>query len=133
MSSRLPRDEALEKEDRIDEMKKKTKTKTKKKKKKQPTCHALAASTAGPCPTICQSSRTPRHWKLPSTIARPNIDTILLFYWKYDRITIYYCIRYPLGAQQMSVHRKSCLIPILHVHVIIIETVYWIQHCNNLT
>ena len=29
-------------------------------------------STAGPCPTICKSSRTPRHWKLPSTIAQPN-------------------------------------------------------------
>ena len=39
---------------------------------KQPTYPAPAASTAGPCPTICQSSRTPRHWKLPSTIDRPN-------------------------------------------------------------
>ena len=26
---------------------------------------ASAASTAGPCPTICKSSKTPRHWKLP--------------------------------------------------------------------
>ena len=33
---------------------------------------APAASTAGPCPTICKSSRTPRYWKLPSTIAQPN-------------------------------------------------------------
>ena len=83
MSNHLPRDETLEKEDRIDEMKKKQKNnnnKTNKKnqktttttKKKQPTRPAPAASTAGPCPTICQSSRTPRHWKLPSTIARPN-------------------------------------------------------------
>ena len=39
---------------------------------KQPTHPATAASTAGPCPTIYQSSRTPLHWKLPSTIARPN-------------------------------------------------------------
>ena len=31
-----------------------------------------AASTEGPCPTICKSSRTPRHWKLPSTISQPN-------------------------------------------------------------
>ena len=69
MSSRLPRDETVEKEDRIDEMKKKQQQK---KKKKQPTCPAPAASTAGPCPTIFQSSRMPRHWKLPSTIARPN-------------------------------------------------------------
>ena len=65
MSSRLPTDEALEKEDRIDEMKQNNK-------KKQPIHPAPAASTAGPCPTICQSSRTPRHWKLPSTIALPN-------------------------------------------------------------
>ena len=66
MSNHLPTDEALEKEDRIDDMRKK------KKKKKQPTHPAPAASTAGPCPTICQSSKMPRHWKLPSTIARPN-------------------------------------------------------------
>ena len=45
MSSRFARDEALEKENRIDEMKKK---------KKQPTRPAPAASTAGPCPTICK-------------------------------------------------------------------------------
>ena len=64
MSSHFPRDEALEKEDMIDKIKKII--------KKQPTCPAPAASTAGPCPTICQSSRTPWHWKLPSTIARPN-------------------------------------------------------------
>ena len=31
-----------------------------------------SASTTGPCPTICQSSRTPHHWKLPSTITRLN-------------------------------------------------------------
>ena len=31
-----------------------------------------AASTEGPCSTICQSSRSHRHWKLPSTIALPN-------------------------------------------------------------
>ena len=30
------------------------------------------ASAAGPCPTICKSSRMPWHWKLPSTIAQPN-------------------------------------------------------------
>ena len=60
-------------EDRIDEMKKqKQKQQQQQKKKKQPTRPAPAASIAGPCPTICQSSRTPRHWKLPSTIARPN-------------------------------------------------------------
>ena len=52
--------------------KKKKKKKTIIKKKKKTTRPAFAASTAGPCPTICQSSRTPRHWKLPSTIARPN-------------------------------------------------------------
>ena len=46
MSGRLPTDKALEKEDRIDEMKKK-------KKKKKPARPAPAASTAGPCPTIC--------------------------------------------------------------------------------
>ena len=67
MSSRLPRDGALEKEDRIDEMKKKKKT-------HRP---APAASTVGPCPTICQNSRTSRHWKLPSTIARPNHHFLL--------------------------------------------------------
>ena len=83
MSSRLPTDEALEKEDRIDEIKKqqqktkkqkkkKTKQKqkknNKKKKKHSPSIphllqaqQAPAASTAGPCPTICQSSRTIRH------------------------------------------------------------------------
>ena len=33
--------------------------KKQKTKKKQPTRTAPAASTAGPCPTICQSSRTP--------------------------------------------------------------------------
>ena len=43
-----------------------------KKKKKQPTRPAPVAITADPCPTICQNSRTPRHRKLPSTIARPN-------------------------------------------------------------
>ena len=53
MSSSLPTDEALEKEDRIEEMKKEQN------KKKKPTRPAPAASTAGPCPTICQSSRTP--------------------------------------------------------------------------
>ena len=37
--------------------------------KKTITTHpAPAASTAGPCPTICTSSRTPWNWKLPSTI-----------------------------------------------------------------
>ena len=30
------------------------------------------ASTAGPCPTTTQNNKTPRHCKLPSTIARPN-------------------------------------------------------------
>ena len=77
MSSRLPRDKALEKEskkisndqelswDKRDEKTKQNKTK----KKKQPR-PAPAASTAGPCPTICQSSRTPRHWKLLSTIVK---------------------------------------------------------------
>ena len=30
------------------------------------------ASTAGPCPTITQNNKTPRHCKLPSTISRPN-------------------------------------------------------------
>ena len=40
--------------------------------KKQPTHPTPAASTAGPCPTICQRSRMPRYWKLPSTIAQPN-------------------------------------------------------------
>ena len=44
------------------------KTKQNKTTKKQPTRPAPAASTAGTCPTICRSSRTPRHWKLPSTI-----------------------------------------------------------------
>ena len=94
MSSSLPTDEALEKEGRIYEMKKK-----KKKKKKyiyiaHPSCTcckqagptpllvllvilscnkiSLYKKQAGPYPTVCQSSRTPRHWKLPSTIARPN-------------------------------------------------------------
>ena len=62
MSSRLPTDEALEKEDRIDEMTR----------KKKPIRPAPAASTAGPCPSVFQSSRTSWHWKLPSTIARPN-------------------------------------------------------------
>ena len=76
MSSRLPKDEALEKEDMIDEMtKKNNKKKTKQKKnnnQKQLTRPAPAASTAGPYPTVFQSNRTPWHWKLPSTIARPN-------------------------------------------------------------
>ena len=63
MSRRLQRDEALEKEDRIDEMKKII--------KKKPTHPAPAASIAGPCPTICKCSRTPWHLKLPS-IAPPN-------------------------------------------------------------
>ena len=53
---------ALEKEDRIDEIKK----------KEQPTRPAPDASTAGPCPIIGQNSRTPRRWKLSSTITRPN-------------------------------------------------------------
>ena len=66
-------EEALENEDRIDELKKKYIYK-KKKKKKQPTCPVPAANIAGPCPTICQSSRTLRHWKLPSTIARPKCN-----------------------------------------------------------
>ena len=47
MSSRLLRDEALEKEDRIDEMKN----------KEQSNRPAPATSTAGPCPTICQNRR----------------------------------------------------------------------------
>ena len=47
MSSRLPKDEALEKEDRIDEMTKK------KEEKKKPTRPAHAAITAGSRPTIC--------------------------------------------------------------------------------
>ena len=34
---------------------------------KQPTHPAPAASTADP---ICQSSKTPRHWKLPSIITK---------------------------------------------------------------
>ena len=53
----LPRNEALEKENRIDEMKKI---------KTQPTSPAPAASTAGPCPTICQSSRRPGTGSLPA-------------------------------------------------------------------
>ena len=32
----------------------------------------LYVSTTGPCSTIIQISRTPRHWKLQSTIAQPN-------------------------------------------------------------
>ena len=52
-----PRNEVLEKEDRIEELKKQQKN----------TAHPCRT-----CPTICQSSRTPLHWKLPSTIARPN-------------------------------------------------------------
>ena len=54
MSSRLPRDEALEKEDRIDEMKKK-KNKKKTKKKKQPIPHLLQVQQAPAIP-LCQSS-----------------------------------------------------------------------------
>ena len=56
MSSCLQTDEAVEKEDRIDEMKKTTTTKTnnktkqKKQQKKQPTRPAPAASTAGALP-----------------------------------------------------------------------------------
>ena len=45
-------------------------------KKIKPIHPAPAASTAGPCPIICKSSRTPRHWKLPSTIAQPNHPVI---------------------------------------------------------
>ena len=71
MSSRLQRDEALEKEDRIDEMKTITTTT-----KKQPTHTAPAASTAGTCPTICQSSRTPQHWKLPAPSPDPTTHEI---------------------------------------------------------
>ena len=58
MTSRHPGDEALEKErsDRRDETHTHTHT-------KQPTNSSLAASTADPCPIICQGSRTPRHWK----------------------------------------------------------------------
>ena len=52
----------------------------KKYKKKQPTRPAPAASTAGPCPTICQNSRRPRHWKLPSSyeinVKKQNIWTL---------------------------------------------------------
>ena len=58
MSSRLPRDEALEKEDRIDEMK--IGIYIKKQKKKKSTRPAPAANTAGPCPTICQQLLTGR-------------------------------------------------------------------------
>ena len=57
LSSRLQRNEAFGKEDRIDEVEKK------------PTRPAPAASTVGPCPTICQSS---------STIARPNNLSIMI-------------------------------------------------------
>ena len=46
--------------------------KKKKMKKKQPTHPAPATNTAGPCLSICQSSRTPCNWKLPSTMTRPN-------------------------------------------------------------
>ena len=62
MSSRFPRDEVLEKEDR---------TRWKKKKKKQPTRPATAC--------YCRSSRMPRYWKLTSTIARLNHPLDLLF------------------------------------------------------
>ena len=60
MSSRLPTDEALEKEDGIDEMKKKI---------SPPVPHLLQAQQA---PALPCSNRPPLHWKLPSTIARPN-------------------------------------------------------------
>ena len=95
----VPNIRGIRKEDRIDEVKTTTKKQKKqnnnnnnkknkkqqkkqqqkKKKKKQATRPALAARTAGACPTICQSSRTPRHWKLPSTIARRNHPIIFLF------------------------------------------------------
>ena len=105
MSSRLRKDEALEKEERTDEMKKnkkkkkqqqqqQKKNKKKKKKKKQHTRPAPAASTAVPCPTICQSSRTPRHWKLLSTIARPHI------YWTKASQKLFWAL---LGVKQGGV------------------------------
>ena len=78
MSSRLLRDEALEKEDRKDEMKNKN--------IKQSTRPAPAASTAGPWPTICQSSKTPRHWKLPKP--SPDPTTHYAFYDQTRKIPI---------------------------------------------
>ena len=67
----------FKRKDRIDNMTNKKPPKNKNTKTQKATCPAPAASTAGPCPTLCQSSRTPpnhhhRHWKLPSTISRPN-------------------------------------------------------------
>ena len=50
MYRRLPRDEALEKEDRIDEMKKNKLNKKKKKKKKTPVPHLLLAQQAPALP-----------------------------------------------------------------------------------
>ena len=62
MSSRLPRYEALEKEDRIDELKKE---------KKQPTSPALLQTQQAPAlPYAKVVGRPPRHWNLTSTIAR---------------------------------------------------------------
>ena len=66
MFSRLSKDRTLEMEDGW-----------KIKKKIQPTRPARAANTAGPCTTICKSSRTPRHsfvWR-----AMPAIQSAIRF------------------------------------------------------
>ena len=61
MSSRLPRYEALEKEDGIDEMKKKS----------PPVSHRLQAQQAIALSYAKVVGHPPRHWKLP-------MDTVLV-------------------------------------------------------
>ena len=72
MSSRLPRYEALEKDDRIDEIKKKKKKKKRRKKKSRSVPHLLQAQQAPVLPYAKVVGRPPQHCKLPSTIARPE-------------------------------------------------------------
>ena len=87
MFSRLPKDRTLERKDRW---------------KIQPTRPTPAASTAVPCPTIRKSSRTPKHWKLPSTIAEPNHPGVTKVI-SYSDILVH-------SIQNKNRHRQVCLI-----------------------
>ena len=67
---------------------------------------APAASTADPCPALCKSSRTPRHWKLPNTITQPNHPAIATKAIGNDnkkhnlRIWIFYCSKSALNVRK---------------------------------
>ena len=109
MSSRLPTDEALEKEDRMDEMKKK------KKKVAHPsrTCCKHNRSL----PYHMPSSRTPRHWKLHSTIARPNyprFESYLVVRFRCVNVLTMQFKSYELDQFNLIIeprHEKTCFMP----------------------